>query len=335
MPFTLAEYKASSEKAINQQVVDEFRKSNWLLENITFDDGAHPNAGGAAWVYQYDRVTTLPTAATRAVNAEYTPQEAKTTPQTVECKIFGGAFQVDRTQVRTARYGDRIAFQLGQKIQATRAYFNDLFINGDTGASALEFDGLDAALTGTTTEVGEDGDNTPTVDLSTSANLDSNYKAFLDELFDFLALLDGSPTALLMNRTMHSRLRSIALRAGFHTQSEDAFGRMVNMFDGIPFIDLGDKPGTSNPIVPIEARDLDGDGGTTAAVTGLTDIYAVRLGLDGVHAIAPEGDSAFLNTYLPDLSEPGAVKKGEVEMVSALALKATRAAGVLRHIKVS
>lgn len=320
MPYTLSEYKASSEKALDLQVIDEFRKSNWLLENITFDDGANPNAGGKAWVYAYDRVTTMPTAAVRAVNSEYTAQEAKTTQQTVELKIFGGSFEVDRTQVETARYGSRIAFQLSQKIQATRALFNDMFINGDDGSSALEFDGLSAALTGSSTE------KTISTDLSTAANIDSNYKAFIDELFDFFALLDGTPHALLMNRTMHSRLRSVAMRAGFHTQSEDAFGRIVNQFDGVPFIDLGDKPGSSNPIIGISED---------SSAVDTTDIYAVRLGLDGVHATAPEAGSAFLRTYLPDLDREGAVKKGEVEMVAAVALKATRAAGVLRGIAVN
>ena len=320
MPFTLNEYKASSENAIDQQVIDEFRRSNWLLENITFDDGANLNAGGSAWVYAYDRVTTYPTAAVRAVNTEFTAQEAKTTKQSVELKIFGGKFQVDRTQIGTARYGSRIAFQMEQKIRATRALFNHLFINGDDGSSALEFDGLSAALTGSATEM------TATADISTSANLDSNYKAFLDELFEFLALLDGTPSALLMNRTMHSRLRSVAMRAGFLTQSEDAFGRNVTRFDGIPFVDLGDRPGSSNPVIATTAD-------ATAADT--TDIYAVRLGLDAVHAVAPEGNSAFLRTYLPTLTEPGAVKDGEVEMVTAVALKATKAAGVLRGIKIA
>ena len=42
-----------------------------------------------------------------------------------------------------------------------------------------------------------------------------------------------------------------------------------------------------------------------------------------------------MNTYLPDMSAPGEVKKGEVEMVAAVAVKATRAAGVLRGIKIA
>ena len=40
------------------------------------------------------------------------------------------------------------------------------------------------------------------------------------------------------------------------------------------------------------------------------------------------------NGWLPDFSTSGAVKKGEVEMNAAIALKASKAAGVFRNIKV-
>lgn len=38
---------------------------------------------------------------------------------------------------------------------------------------------------------------------------------------------------------------------------------------------------------------------------------------------------------MPDLSKPGAVKDGEVELVAGVALKNTNKAGVLRGIKIS
>lgn len=41
-----------------------------------------------------------------------------------------------------------------------------------------------------------------------------------------------------------------------------------------------------------------------------------------------------VNTWLPDFNTAGAVKKGEVEMVAAVVLKATKAAGIMRKIKV-
>ena len=79
------------------------------------------------------------------------------------------------------------------------------------------------------------------------------------------------------------------------------------------------------PVVPIVTRD--------ESVTGLTDLYAVRFGLDGFHAVSPAGGK-IISTTLPDFSTAGAVKSGDVEMVAATVLKKTRAAGVLRNIKV-
>ncbi len=53
----------------------------------------------------------------------------------------------------------------------------------------------------------------------------------------------------------------------------------------------------------------------------------------GFHGATVTGNR-IIRTYLPDFKQPGAVKTGEVEMISAVVLKATRAAGVLRNIKV-
>ena len=69
------------------------------------------------------------------------------------------------------------------------------------------------------------------------------------------------------------------------------------------------------------------------ATAGTTSLYAVTLGLDAFHGVSPAGGK-IINTYLPDISQPGAVKKVEVEMVAAVVLKNTRKAGAFRKIKV-
>lgn len=55
-----------------------------------------------------------------------------------------------------------------------------------------EFDGLDAILTGSSTEYKD----SIGLDISNSAMLDTNYKKFLDVLDEFLSGLDGKPDAL-------------------------------------------------------------------------------------------------------------------------------------------
>jgi hypothetical protein len=326
MPITLAQAKVGMADHIDQNVVDEFRRASFLLDALTFDNAVSPGTGGSTLTYGYTRLKTPSTAGFRALNSEYSANEADRENLSVQLKIFGGAYEIDRVIQETSGQINEMEFQLRQKIKGAANLFHNTVINGDSAVDANAFDGLDKALTGSSTEVGAE----KVIDLSTEAGLDSNKFTFLDELDNFLAELDGRPTMLLGNSKLITKIKSIARRAGYKTGSEDAFGRKVDGYDNIPLIDLEyfyDGSSTT-PVVPIEGRTVGG-----AASTGLTDLYAVTLGLDGFHGVSPTGNSVIRN-YLPDFKAPGAVKKGEVEMVSAVALKATRKAGVLRNIKV-
>ncbi|MDN6554700.1 MAG: phage capsid protein, partial [Bifidobacterium mongoliense] len=67
---------------------------------------------------------------------------------------------------------------------------------------------------------------------------------------------------------------------------------------------------------------------------GTSDVYAYRVGLDGFHGVSVSGGQ-LVQTWLPDFTTANAVKKGEVELGPiAVALKATKAAAVLRGVKV-
>ena len=315
MPITLAQARNLSQSKLTNFVIDEFRKSA-LLDSLPFDDTVKAQ-GGSTLAYVYNRVTTLPTAGVRAINAEYNPQEAITTPYTVNLKALGGSFQLDRIIIKNEKQVvDHIQFQMAQKIQATRALFHDLFINGDAGVDPNEFDGLDKALAGSTTEIVPNA----AINLSSSTNIDTNWKVFLDTLRSLRARLDGAPGLYMMNADMFAVFQSVMDRAGINLASKQNYGDEVLQWGTSLIMSLGDKPGSSNPIIPI--------------VNDETAIYAARLGLDGVHGVSPDG-SSLVNQYLPDLTAPGAVKTGEVEMVAAIALKATRSAGVLRKIQLA
>lgn len=319
MALTLSDAQALSDSKLCSQVIDEFRRDP-LFDMMLFDNNAKAQ-GGKSLTYVYNRVTTLPTAAFRTIGSDYTAQEAKTTQFTVSLKPFGGSFEVDRIlQSDEQQIMDLIQFELSQKIKATKALFTDTFINGDS-ESGNAFDGIDRALTASNTEISPSA----AIDLSDSAMITANGNLFMDELDKMLSELDSTPTAILVNRKLASVINGIARRSGyFSTNESDAFGAPVTKYAGIPIIALGDKPGvTAGAETPIISVSDEGE----------TSLYAVRIGLDGVHAISPEGNN-IVNTYLPNLAEPGAIKKGEVEMISAVALKATRAAGVLRKIKV-
>ena len=317
MAITLSQAQQLSDSKLTKLVIDEFRKSA-LLDKLPFDNCVKPQ-GGKTMAYVYNRISTQPTADVRAINTEYTPQETATAQHTVNLKIFGGSFQVDRVIMSNeTQVVDHVMFQIAQKTKATIAKFHDMFINGDSGVGGgTEFDGLDKALTGSSTE------KIPSaaINLSGSANIDSNWQVFLDTLRRLRALMDGAPTLYLMNNDMLGIFQSVMDRAGINLASKDNFGNETYQWGPSLVMALGDKAGTSDPVIE-------------TAVEGTTSIYAVRLALDGVHGVSPEG-SKLVKEYLPDMTLPGAVKTGEVEMVAAMAVKATRSAAVLRNVQIA
>lgn len=327
MPITLEQAKVGMADKVDQQVIDEFRRNSLLLDRMIFDDAVSPGTGGSTLAYGYVRLKTPARAQFRNINEEYIPQEADREEHIARLKIFGGSFEIDRVIAETSGAVDEVQFQLQEKIKAASNLFHYTVINGDSAVDSKAFDGLDKALVGSSTEVNTEN----YIDLSSTNALDENYLGFMDLLDDFLSELDGRPTFLLGNSKLMTKIKAVARRAGYLTPSEDAFGRPVDTYDGIPLIDLGyyvDENGLTIPTVKIEEREV---GENT--IPGLTDLYAVRLGLDGFHGATVTGNR-IIRTYLPDFTQPGAVKKGEVEMIAAVVLKATRAAGVLRNIKV-
>lgn len=317
MAITLEQAKVGMADKVDQQVVDMFRRSSLLLDRMTFDNAISPGTGGSTLVYGYTQLKTPSTAAVRAINTEYTPGEAIREEKTAKAVIMGGAFQVDRVIQSTSGAIDELVFQADEKVKAVSNFFTNAVING---TAATTFDGLKTLLTGSSTEY------TATADLTTSANIDANYQHFLDELDEFISGLDGGADMLIMNRKMLGKLRGIARRAGYFAASRDEFGRVVETYNGITLMDAGEYFNGTNS-VPIVA-----DTAAASSTPGTSDIYAVKFGLDAFHGISPTGTKV-VQTYMPNLAEPGAVKKGEVELVAGVALKNTLKAGRMKGIK--
>jgi len=322
MPITLAEAKVGMSNKIDQQVVDEFRRSSLLLDRLVFDNMISPGTGGSTLAYGYVQLASPSTAGVRKINEEYTPGEAKRTEKTTKAVIMGGSFQIDRVLIGTAGAVDELAFQSEQKVKATANYFHNLVINGTAAASGTgyvtnTFDGLKKLLEGKDTAI------TSELDLSTSAALDDNANALLDELDSFIGMLDGKPDMLIMNEKALGKVRSAARRAGYYEHTKDDFGRTVESYNGIALVDAGKYYNGTNT-VDVVATEEDG---TTA-------IYAVKIGLDAFHGISPTGNKV-VTARFPDLDAPGAVKEGDVELVAGVVLKNTRKAGVLKGIKVT
>lgn len=333
MVVSLAEAQNNAATDLDVAAIDEFRKRSVIIDSLQFDNAVNPVGGGATLVYGYRRQITQAGAAFRGYNTEYTPSEITTQQYTVNLHPLGGSFQVDRVLAKLGPAASgSIAINLREKIKATSATFQDAVINGDSSVNANSFDGLNKALTGSSTEF-RVGQVTDWSDLDT--DLSTKSKA-LDAIDEFLGLLDGAPTILVGNAKALAKFRAIVRRSGMYVQNPvdgllDVNGRPVirQEYGGMVMGDAGEKAGSSDLIIPTVGRTVNG-----TAATGLTDIYAYRVGLDGFHGVATIG-SQIVQTWMPDYSVAGAVKTGEVEMGPvAVALKATKAAAVFRNIKV-
>ncbi|MFH9038494.1 major capsid protein [Streptomyces sp. NPDC017966] len=289
MPVTLNEAKNNATDDIDVQVIDEFRKESAVLDALTFDDVVNPAGGGATLTYGYRRLVTQPTAAFRALNTEYTPSDVQTQRYSVDLAVLGGSFEVDRViaKIGPAASG-AVALNMSQKIKATKTRFQDAVINGDvvdgTDADAANgFDGLNKALSGSSTEFRP----TEVTDWSDFDTNPASAQVALDALDEWLSLLDGTPTMVLGNTKALARVRALARRAGVYTRNPveglmGPGGRPVvrESYGDIVFIDPGDKAGSSSPIIPIETRDPDSSTWTlevTGSPTGGTYTVSVTI----------------------------------------------------------
>lgn len=324
MAITLEEAKVGMANKVDQAVVDEFRRSSLLLDRLVFDNAISPGTGGSTLVYGFTQLKSPSTAAVRQLNTEYTPGEAKRDEKTAKAVILGGSFEVDRVLQNTSGAVDELAFQAQQKIKATANQFHNLVINGSAASSGAgfvtnTFDGLRKSLSGTS------NDFTTDIDISDSDKLDANANAFVDMLDQLVHAVDGDVSMLLMNSTMLLKVRAAARRAGYYDRTKDDFGRVVETFGGIPLMDAG-KFYNGTTSVDVVATST-----PTASAAGTSSIYAVSIGLDGFHGISPTG-TGVINSYMPDMKAPGAVKKGEVELVAGTVLKNTLKAAALNGI---
>lgn len=322
MSLTLQEAKVGMRDHIAAGVIDTFQRASFLMDALIFDDAVAAGGHGSTLVYGYQQLQTPSTAGVRSINEEYTPGEAKRVEKTAKCCIMGGSFQIDRVIARTSGAVDEVEYQLNEKIKATASEFHNAVINGcaaDSGAGykTKTFDGLKKLLDGTSQEFSCE------VEVETSAKLDANSQALIDEIDALVARVPGC-NLLLMNLTMLLKVRSAARRAGYYQRTTDDFGRTVEFYGNIPMMDAGKYFDGTNEVdvIPVDNN-------------GVTDIYAVHIGLDGFHGISPTEADAIIRVALPDLEAPGAVKTGDVELVAGVALKNTRAAGVLKGVKVS
>lgn len=315
MPVTLEQIRVGRADKVDRAIVDEFIRNSQLLNALTFDDSISPS-GGSTMTYGYLRTQTSPAAEGRDINADYTPTESTKEKKTTDLVIMGGAYQVDRVIGKAAP--DEVAFQASEKIKATINRFHYLFVNGKK-TNQQEFDGIAEAVNGTSTDF-----DASDVDVSTMTQ--AAAISLCEKLDEAILAMSEKPTYILGNQKSIVKLKSAARTLGYLTQVEDAFGKQVDSYDGIIFLEMGryynENLGRDTEIIPIDGN------------SGKTDIYLVAIGLNGVHGVTINGDKA-IDSKQPDFTQSAAVQAGYVELVASIAVKNSRAVARIKGLQVS
>ena len=265
MALTLVESAKLSKTNLQRGVIETFVQESKVLDRIPLK----PIEGNA---YAYNEEATLPGVEFRAVNSAYSESTGTVNQKTETLVILGGDADVDTfIQQTRSDLNDQRAEQDRMKVKAASYKFQDAFINGDVATDPNSFDGLKKRLTGSQViDAGVNG--LPVI----GASSDDRH-AFFDKLDELLAAVKGGMADVLyMNASVKSWLASAARREGFFKQERDEFGRIVDFYNEVPFVDLGENLAGA-PILPQTE--------TLGTKNDCSSIYAVRFGSD-------EGDRA-------------------------------------------
>ena len=112
MVLTLLQAKVGMADKVDQQVIDTFRRESLLMDRLVYDDAVSPGTGGSTLVYGYQQIKTPATAGFRAINSEYTANEAIKEAKTVKLAVLGGSFQIDRVIQSTSGQVAEATFQM-------------------------------------------------------------------------------------------------------------------------------------------------------------------------------------------------------------------------------
>lgn len=236
MAMTLADAAALSNNQRARGIMSTIETSTTILDRLPFES----ITGNA---FEYDKEATLPAAAFRAVNAGYTESTGTTAKATESLVILGGDYVVDRFLQQTrSNLTDLLMEQQAMKAKSVNAKFSDTFINGDVAADANSFDGLKKRITGS--QIVSMGTN--------GAPIVGNGGSDIDTFFDALDTLIGSVPGvdvIYANRNVLAKFRSAARRKTVSNTTVDSLGRTVDLYNGVPLVDPGNKA-DGTPIIP-------------------------------------------------------------------------------------
>ena len=253
MALTLAEAAKLSNDIVLQGVIETIIQDSPVLQELPFIE---ITGNGLT----YNRENTNPNAAFFDVGDMWTEGTPTFSQITATLKIVGGDADIDNFLLTTrSNIQDLQAAVIRLKAKAVQQKFEDTFVNGDTGVDTKSFDGIDKLTTGG--QAASMGANGGTLTL-----------VKLDELIDLVK--GGRPDLLLMSKRTRRTLNNLARSAGgFLETDKNAFGQMVQYYDGIP----------------IGVSDYVSDTKTVGTSTDCSTVYAMQLGEGALAGLTAPG----------------------------------------------
>ena len=296
--LTITEWAKLNPDPLTSGVVEIFATENPVLAALPFI-----NIAGNA--YTYNREDALPGVAFRGFNEAYVESTGVVNPLTETLTILGGDSDFDVAQI-AMQTGDNDTRAIHDAMKAKAATLTWLrtFFDGDTSVNPKEFDGLNRRLAG---------------DQVLSAGTNGGVLEFrmLDELVDAVR---GTPSMLLMNKTMRRTVRAMARSMGALTITTDQLGRELEGYAGVPF-GLIEEDETGAEILAFDEAQ-----GTANATSS---IYAVRFGADTLSGIQTKPIEV---RDLGEVDDKPALRT-RIEWYSGYVIKHPRAAARLKGIK--
>ena len=249
MAFTLVEYMKLTENPKVSAIVEKFARSSVILEVLPFKEVI-----GSA--FTYGREERLPGVAFREVNAAYDESVGVINPATEHMKIMGGDADTDKALLKWEKNpGERRGSDVLQKAKAMALYFTKVFFDGDEASAVAEFDGLNQRITGDQLIYGgtDGGDLT------------------LNLMHRIMDAVKGTPDLLLMGKKFRRQLDNLAESSTIISDGKDAFGRRIEMFDGVR-IGIIEEDNDDNTILDFD--ETRGSSDLTASM------YPIRFGVD-------------------------------------------------------
>jgi hypothetical protein len=228
---------------LKRGVVETMALENPVLELLPFIE----IAGNA---YKYDWEKSLPNTEFRTVNSGYTAGTGEIVQQVEGLAILGGDVDIDKFIIQVkGNINDIKAIQVQMKAKAIANTYAHTFFNGDGAGNT--FRGLFVRMADNATNY--------SIDQSLTVTDATNGVLVLDDLNTLIDQVQGGADVLFMTKKT-KRIVLGLLQASNHyiENGQDAFGRPVNMYAGVPIRTVEDGQIPADKIVAVRFGEYDG-----------------------------------------------------------------------------